>query len=75
MAAPDFDTVSVPIDERALMYAARALLRATTLCKLDGAQSFQATAHLLGDGLPAADATGAARSITSRPTANRMCKR
>jgi hypothetical protein len=75
VVAPDLVQVSLPTDARALMYAARAPVCATALCKRDGAHSFQATAQLLGDELPTADATGAARSITSTPTANRMYER
>ncbi len=75
VVAPDLVHVSVPTDERALTYATRAPVCATFLCRADGAHAFHATAQLLGDDLPTADATGAARSITSTPTANRMEER
>jgi hypothetical protein len=75
VVAPDFVHVSVPTDERALMYAARAPACATVLRRADGAHAFQATAQLAGDDRPPADAAGAARRITSTATAKRMEKR
>lgn len=62
---PAFDHVSIPTDACASMNAARTSLFATTLCRLDGAHWFHATAQALGDGLLAADTAGAATTITN----------